>query len=768
MAVGSMRRLKISQSEANDLVYYGHTKEDPVTGAVLPKEDWQPLKEHLTAVARLCAERAAKFGAGGAGEVIGLAHDLGKYSRAFQRRLEGAKQKVDHATAGAQELEKKFGNRLGRALAFTVAGHHGGIPDGNKGANRNLPERLSKTDLPDYQAFVDELTIPTLDKEALLSMPKAKDSDMAAFSFSFCIRMLYSCLVDADYLDTECFMDEEKFRCRPENVPLQTILTRLEKKLEQILERGRQNPSVINEARQDILQQCLQKADEKPQLFTLTVPTGGGKTYSSLAFGLKHAVRYQKDRLIYVVPYTSIIEQNAQVFREALEIADSAEPPVVLEHHSNFEYAEGSFVDWDPKEKTHRLAAENWDMPVVVTTAVQFFESLFANKGSRCRKLHNMVNSVIILDEAQMLPIEYLKPCLWALAELVFNYRATVVLCTATQPAVSELLPGGLRPLEIMNHPGELQKIFKRVEIQYGEDLSDEELAAAMAEHEQVLTIVNTRRHARLLFDKLQAQTQDGVYHLSARMCPAHRKQALAQIRQALEQQRPCRVVSTQLIEAGVDVDFPRVYRSAAGIDSIAQAAGRCNREGRRGTGVVTVFNPEAHGMPSRGQFAAAAALTRSTARRVQVLGGELLSLEAIEDYFRQLLDLERDRLDMKSILEMIEGAKYDCSFPFATISQEFQLIDNATVSVVVPWDDNARVLMADAEHHPFPGSLARRLQPYVVQVYSYELAALQKTGAIRQIGDFLQFVIDSSFYDKQFGLKDAKEVQAPQDILIW
>ena len=447
---------------------------------------------------------------------------------------------MDHATAGAQELEKKFGSRLGRALAFTVAGHHGGIPDGNKGANGNLPERLSKTDLPDYQAFVDELTIPTLDKEALLSMPKAKNSEMVAFSFSFCIRMLYSCLVDADYLDTERFMDEEKFRCRPENVPLKTILTRLEKKLEQILERGRQNPSVINEARQDILRQCLERADEKPQLFTLTVPTGGGKTYSSLAFGLKHAVRYQKDRLIYVIPYTSIIEQNAQVFREALEIADSAEPPVVLEHHSNFEYAEGSFADWDPKEKTHRLAAENWDMPVVVTTAVQFFESLFANKGSRCRKLHNMVNSVIILDEAQMLPIEYLKPCLWALAELVFNYRATVVLCTATQPAVSELLPGGLRPLEIMKHPGELQKIFKRVEIQYGEDLSDEELAAAMAEHEQVLTIVNTRKHARLLFDKLQAQTQDGVYHLSARMCPSHRKQVLAQIRQALEKKQPC------------------------------------------------------------------------------------------------------------------------------------------------------------------------------------------------------------------------------------
>jgi CRISPR/Cas system-associated endonuclease/helicase Cas3 len=289
-----------------------------------------------------------------------------------------------------------------------------------------------------------------------------------------------------------------------------------------------------------------------------------------------------------------------------------------------------------------------------------------------------------------------------------------------------------------------------------------------MAEMSQVLTIVNTRRHARLLFDKLLAKTQAGVYHLSARMCPVHRKEVLSEIRLALQEQRSCRVVSTQLIEAGVDVDFPAVYRSATGIDSIAQAVGRCNREGRRTEGRVTVFYPEPHGMPSKGRFSAVAGLTRSTARRLQQFNGELLSLEAIEDYFNQLFDLERDNLDMQGILNMIKEGEADLSFPFASIAKDFQLIDSATVSVIVPYDDNVKRLMETASHHLFPASMIRSLQPYVVQIYPYELAALEKEGAIRRVGDFFHYVIDDSFYDLLFGLKDAKEVKAPAAVLIF
>ena len=269
-------------------------------------------------------------------------------------------------------------------------------------------------------------------------MPRAAKG-MEAFSFSFCIRMLYSCLVDADFLDTERFMNAKRSMYRNSQNSMEALSFKLEKKLNDLSEHNKRNATKINTARQSILERCLAMAESKPGFFSLTVPTGGGKTYSSLAFGLKHAVLHKKERIIYVIPYTSIIEQNAQVFRDAL--GDEA----VLEHHSNFEYPEGSFEEWNVLEKAHRLAAENWDKPVVVTTAVQFFESLYASKSSRCRKLHNIVNSVIILDEAQMMPLEYMKPCLWALSELVQNYGATVILCTATQPAVKELIPAVCR-----------------------------------------------------------------------------------------------------------------------------------------------------------------------------------------------------------------------------------------------------------------------------------------------------------------------------------
>ncbi|WP_192903035.1 CRISPR-associated helicase Cas3' [Pelotomaculum propionicicum] len=725
------------------MIYYGHTKEDLKTKKVLPKEHWQLLKSHLNEVALMTEERTAKFGAGKLGRIIGLAHDLGKYSEAFQKRLDGAREKVDHKSAGAQEVYRRFGKVIGKSLAFIIAGHHGGLPDGNKGAPANLPERLARTDIPDYQAYTVEIEIPDLNNQDLASMPAPKAPSMAAFSFSFCIRMMFSCLVDADYLNTEKTMNMERYITRYKSVtslPLEAILKRFEKKYKFFLDQNRRNPTVINTARQAILERCLAMAKSEPGFFTLTVPTGGGKTYSSLAFGLKHAVEHKKVRVIYVIPYTSIIEQNAQVFRETLE-DETQKENIVLEHHSNFEYPEGIFDDWDEHEKVHRLASENWDMPVVVTTAVQFFESLYANKGSRCRKLHNIVNSVIILDEAQMMPIECIKPCLWALAELVFNYGATVVLCTATQPAVKNLIPANPKIVEIMENPNELQKIFKRVTVENANEMSDEELATEMADIPQVLTIVNTRRHARLLFEKLLAKEQDGIYHLSARMCPAHRQVVFAEIRRALQDGKPCRVVSTQLIEAGVDVDFPVVYRAAAGIDSIAQAAGRCNREGRRARGRVIVFDPESHGMPKKGRFSAAAALTRSTERRSQELNDDLLSLEAIEYYFKQLFELERDNLDAGDILKKIKDSEDDLSFPFAEIAEKFQMIDNATVSVVVPWDKHAEELMEKAARHPFPASQARSLQPYVVQVYQYELAALEKERVIKTVGDSVKTI---------------------------
>ena len=745
------------------MTFYGHTKEDARTKQTLPKEEWQLLQDHLSNVARLSAERAGKFGAAKLGYLLGLTHDLGKYSAEFQQRLEGKKIKVDHATAGAQELNKRLPKPIGIALAYPIAGHHGGLPDGNKGALHNLPERLANQELPKYQAYASEIELPQIVNEDFSKMPKAKNKEMAAFSFSFCIRMLFSCLTDADFLDTERFMNPEKFVSRPAPEKLSVLLSRLEIKLAELSKRNQLNPSKINIVREEILRRCIEMAEKKPQLFTLTVPTGGGKTYSSLAFALKHAVKYEKERIIYVIPYTSIIEQNAQVFREALE--GKSEQGVVLEHHSNFDYPEGSFEDWDKAEKAHRLAAENWDMPVVVTTAVQFFESLYANKGSRCRKLHNMANSVIVLDEAQMMPIEYMKPCLWALAELVINYGATVVFCTATQPAIKKLLPGGMETQEIMADPDELQRIFKRVEAKFVGFMSDDSVAATMAEKVQVLTVVNTRRHARLLFDKLQNIVAGGNFHLSARMCPAHRKKVLAEIKQRLQEGLPCRVVSTQLVEAGVDLDFPWVFRAAAGIDSITQAAGRCNREGKLVCGEVIVFDPEKHGMPNVGKFGIPAGLMHSTVKK---FGTELLSLSAIEDYFQHLFKMEEDHMDEKNVLSLIQAGADHVEFPFATIAKAFQFIDSATSPLIVPWDEKAQELVSQAEWNRYPGSFARVLQPYVVQVYDYELVGLEKAGAVKTVGEYMKVLSDPSFYDARFGLKDAKEVKAPDDVLIF
>lgn len=760
------------------MAYYAHTKEDPATRTILPKTEWQLLKDHLEQVAKLAEERAVKFGAAKMGKILGLAHDLGKYSQDFQDRLEEKKLKVDHATAGAQEIYRRYPSSVGKALAYCVAGHHGGLPNGNKGSPLSLPSRLNKKDLPDYCAFAEEIKIPQLVASDLADAPRASNASMYAFSMSFLVRMLYSCLVDADYLDTEKAMNPSKFSARPEKVPMTALLAKMDKKVEELTTRNRDNPSVLNEARQKILERCLVMSEAlSPCFFTLTVPTGGGKTYSSLAFALKHAVKYDKERIIYVIPYTSIIEQNTQVFREVLEDMTQLEN-VVLEHHSNFEYPETGFNTWEPREKSHRLASENWDMPVVVTTAVQFFESLFAHKGSRCRKLHNMVNSVIILDEAQLMPIEFMKPCLLALSELVLNYKATIVFCTATQPAINHLLPGNLKPVEIMADPRQLQQIFKRVQVVYRGYMSDEEVAEEMARERQVLTIVNTRRHARLLFDCMMEQVQDdknGCYHLSARMCPAHRKEVLKEIRETLAAEQICRVVSTQLIEAGVDVDFPAVFRAAAGIDSIAQAAGRCNREGRlcdaegkKVYGKVIVFDPEEHGMPSKGRFSALAAITRSLFRRSADFENGLLSLEAIEAFFEQLFDLEKDSLDAQGILKLIDEGREQLAIPFATIGQAFQFIDNATISVVVPYNEDALNLMAEAETHPYPASMVRRLQPYTIQIYNYEFEALRKQKAIRIVDDFLFFVTDKSFYDQQFGLKDAQEVKSPSETLMF
>lgn len=727
------------------MTYYAHTDGSP------DKQGWQLLKDHLTAVAGQASDFAAIFYACELAFAAGLLHDLGKYSTEFQRRLQGENLKVDHSTAGAQEAAKRYGKALGRILAYLVAGHHTGLQDyGSLADEASLAARLAKEDIPGYQAYQKELCEwPDLGGYRLPLKPVAGQN---GFSIAFFIRMLYSCLVDADFLDTERYCAPERNSRRGEYPSLQEMLEKLDQYL--IAKVAVAPATLVNRERSRILQTCRAKAELPPGLFTLTVPTGGGKTLSSLSFALRHAVCHRLNRVVYVIPFTSIIEQNARVFREAVGKAG------VLEHHSNFQYPDEDSEDWTSEAAKLRLSAENWDAPLIVTTNVQFYESIFANRPSKCRKLHNLARSVIILDEAQVLPTDYLRPCLAALSELVLHYGATVVICTATQPALEGLLPEGLKLVELAPDPFRLYETFKRVSVSSLGELADDRLASELMNFRQVLCVVNTRRHARELYARLQGT--EGSYHLSARMCPAHRSAVLRQIRQALQDDKPCRVISTQLIEAGVDVDFPVVFRASAGIDSIAQAAGRCNREGKREQGLVYVFRPEKQGLPA-GWFSRTASLGESILRQT----ADPLSMETVRSYFTLLYDLEAGDLDRKAIMALTEERSRELAFPFREIAEKFQIIESPTVPVIIPWDEACQKLLRSAEESRPLAGFARRFQPYVVQVYPQEFAEMLRTGIIQSIGGVFCYLNNPYYYDQELGLMPCKEVMPLEDVLI-
>ena len=690
----------------------------------------QTVLEHLQNTARLAASFAAPFGGEKQGELAGLAHDLGKYSAEFQRRLRGGP-RVDHATAGAYECAR----RRQDLAAFVITGHHGGLPDG--GGRTNTPDqgtywgrinRAREGKLPAYTGWTEEISLPA---------PPLPSIDLAAtLEIMFYIRMLYSCLVDADYLDTETFM-KGKEAARNSGEPLPA----LEDKLCQYIAGWYPPRGELNRQRCAILDRCRdQGKQQKPGLFTLTVPTGGGKTVSSLAFALAHARANGMRRVVYVIPYTSIIEQTAKEFRDILG------PENVLEHHSGVEYDTGPDGEATSENMRLLLATENWDMPIVVTTAVQFFESLYANRPAKCRKLHNLSNSVIIFDEAQMLPLPYLRPCVAAIAQLIKHYRASAVLCTATQPALerifAEFLPN--QPaMELCSPELSSWNGFRRVSFTRVGKLTWSELAGRMRALPQALCIVNSRKNAQALYVLLKGE-ETGTYHLSTLLYPAHRKALLEDIKKRLKAGLPCRVVSTSLIEAGVDVDFPAVFREEAGLDSILQAAGRCNREGKRKAteSVVTIFQAEASPPPL---FAAATGASRRTMAKYE----DILSREAIFDYFRELLDLQGTAAqDQKRILELSAEAL----FPFSRIAEEFHLIDSPTRNVYIPLAEGAGLVkrLRDGER---TSALFRQLGQYGVSIYEDHLMALYASGDVLRLDGDIYVLDHTELYSQDMGL---------------
>lgn len=750
------------------------------------------LTDHLQAVADRAA-RCAPAGAQPWAHQAGLWHDLGKFRPGFQRyiredenaHIEGrgvGKRDKSHSAAGAvqalQELKQRFGEpgrQAGWLLAHLIAAHHAGLYDA-----ADLKDRLFGSGRGDSEREHREAADAcTALAPALLALPEALDArtmlpgipglrEGEPLAQALWLRMLFSALVDADFLDTEAYLNRSHAQRRAGFPPLAEYLAQLDAHLDGMAGRvhaaGRADEPVMR-ARARVLVDCRAAAMQPPGVFSLQVPTGGGKTLASLAFALRHAVAHGLTRVIVAIPYTSIVEQTVDV------LADIFGRDALVEHHSQ--------ADDDAKAETarSRLACENWDAPLIVTTNVQLFESLFAARTSRCRKLHRVQQSVIVLDEAQTLPPPFLQPTLDALRLLVAHYGVTLVSCTATQPVLSDiarfdaraslrgLTRGDVRPREIVQAVQPLYEQLERVHLHWPVDLQTPEeipaIAARLAAEPVVLAIVNTRRDAAALVRALDTTAPDGepTLHLSAAMCGQHRADTIAEIRQRLDARRgdddrTLRVVSTQLVEAGVDIDFPVVFRALAGLDAIAQAAGRCNREGRLGArgGRVEVF--------VRPIPATLAALVRAAQATHSVLGTarpEALPPALFNEYFRHWYS--QFQLDEKLVLPMLKASP-DFDLRLRSAAQAYRLIDDQDqVAVVVPYtpargaDERSTQALAALK----AGSAERRhlrvLQRFVVQARRREVQAGLGRGDFTEPLPGWLVLIDDRRYSARFGL---------------
>lgn len=753
-----------------------------------PPSEWQTLEDHSRNVAELAAKFAAPFGSSEAARLLGLVHDMGKATKEFQKYLAESnevgcneddeenspvhKHGPDHSTIGAQWLDRSI-KGLGRLLAYASAGHHSGIPDGvsNLGSTSALSSRLEKNLIMPLQPFKVDVDVRRLGVEAKTFL--LPDD---GFVSAFYLRMLYSVLVDADFLDTENFMDEGRSLVRASGTyPSMTeLLNRLERRYAEIDRKVQESaacdPEVVR-IRNEVRDDCCTAAELPPGLFTLRVPTGGGKTLSSMLFALRHAVKHNLDRVIVVIPFTSIIEQTADVYRGIFGEEN------VLEHHCN--------VDLDSMPSRLRLASENWDAPIIVTTNVQFFESLFANRSSRCRKLHNLARSVVVLDEAQGLPTDILKPCLKSLNELVVRYGTSVVLSTATLPVffdksllgAAALGQGDCVVADIVPASRKLEERSKRVEAsRVPGRITDDELLGELKNESCALVIVSTRRHAREFYLKAKERFPERVVrHLSAQMCGRHRSDVLTEVKSCISAGEPCLLVSTQLIEAGVDIDFPCVCREIAGVDSLVQAAGRCNREGRlRGYGRFVVFESSEYDIPS-GYLLAAAQKGRETLGLAECRKN-MLGEASVSKYFNLLYsDAQKGNaagMDKYHVLgELLPKTRPTTAdemlaFKFRELGEKFKLIDTCNCSVIIPYGEEGHALCERLRETYAPSEqrqLARKLQRYVVSLYGNEPIDKNGNPLAEKVHDcYWVMTSPEQYYSNEFGAQTE-----PQDVFL-
>ena len=736
---------------------------------------WQSLRTHLLNVAEKAREFGKPFGYGDEAYCAGLFHDLGKYGHAFQCRLRGHGSGINHWTAGAFEAYRA----KAQSAAFAIDGHHKGIPAFAELQNLLIAYRQ----VGDLTQFGIKEPVATLVERASgdgvqLPTDLAFEQPSKSFASALHTRFLFSCLVDADFLDTEAHFKpaNSTFRCAPS--------LRAEDNLDGLLSLLRSKPAngEVNRRRRQLLQDCLAGANAPSGLFTLTAPTGSGKTLSSLAFALQHVVSHNQAlpaldprrlrRIIAVIPYTTVIEQTAREYRAVFE--PHFGPDYVIEHHSAVAPRPTESDREHDAEETRlrraRLAAENWDAPIVVTTSVQFFESLFSNRPSDCRKLHNIARSVVLFDEVQTLPPQLVPSLLSAVNLLVKDFGVTAVFGTATQPAfecAGPVILGEWKPSPIASDAEALAETMRRtrIEIAQPEHRMDwQEVASAMlqtGQPQQALCVVNTTKDARALFQLLKLSSLGfHCFHLSSRMCAAHRLYKLKEIRRRLDPnvQEPCFVVSTQLIEAGVDVDFPAVWRALGPLDSIIQSAGRCNREGRSTEPrPVYVFRPKVGGRP-RGAYDIAMKRTEVFLAANPGIEEKLHLPETYRSYFACLY---RDLGCESAAQDKVYAASDKLDFPEA--AKLCRLIGDETRGVLVPmgnensglgpWADEGLDLIETIRaQHSFNIELARKCQRFTVNLYQHEFDRAEREGAVVPLTPDKAVYAWSSKYDEDLG----------------
>ncbi|MBQ4635467.1 MAG: CRISPR-associated helicase Cas3' [Akkermansia sp.] len=731
---------------------YAHTKENS------PIEEWEPLYGdggHAELTTSIVLRWRAVFAhrlkdADRWLRTLAMYHDMGKAKALFQQYLLGKGASVSHKQDAAVFFLQKESALCSRLLTYAFMGHHGGLQDGVKMFNEEL-KRYSIADeviaaLPPNMSQLEALSLPVIadvENEVELSV-----------AIMLLVRMLHSCLVDADWLATEEFMQPERALARNEGAFL--TLGELSERLEQFLARSEQVATGrINMLRKQIHERCYQAAEAEPGCLRLNVPTGGGKTLSSLSYALKHAAVHGLERVIYVIPYTSIIEQTADVFRTVLGVEN------VVEHHSS--------VAEESKSEHSCYATENWDAPLIVTTSVQFFESLYASHNKRCRKIHNIARSVIVLDEVQSLPPHVLSPCLAVLRELQRGYGCSLLLCTATQPTFENkgVFTIGWKPGELRSLLGEefehlLATQMKRVRVHRLRTMSQ----CMLVEHymqlaqKSALFIVNLTREAQALFELLRKTGVEGLFHLSARMCPAHRRRVLSDVRRRLLDGEQVVLVSTRVIEAGVDVSFPVVYRARCGLDSLAQSAGRCNRHGEADLGQVFAYEAAEPEFSLPGNFVemrnAAYALEDVMRGKGEV---DIFASELVDAYFRMYYSRMEagNKWDSRGVMATcLQGERAGFVWNFEQIASDFRMIDDTGRSLIVPFGEEAEKLRVELLALQKIGlmptrEMYRRIQQFSVTVYEGDWDKLA-IDCIHRAAE-IYMLDDPGMYDMEMGL---------------